>query len=230
MGHYIFSRLWEAKFHHYNRLLSVIKSEQVFWLVRDAQMYSTQDSNGGHWKVEIFEAEREKAGFTSQDGLHQFIRLPFSLWNGPATFQHVINMLQSIVNWKYELFFCSIYIVVFSKTSTDYVEHKRSVLRPLNVDDVALKLKEYTFFSIQINYLVLVIKPEKLEAAEHTADAFRKLQILTEVADLRLSLEHCIVFRLSFSNFARIASSLSDKLFWTQARELVDFTGRSGDY
>ena len=50
------------------------------------QFFLTMDLMSGYWQVELAREAREKNAFTTCNGLFQFLVLPFSLTNAPATF------------------------------------------------------------------------------------------------------------------------------------------------
>ena len=74
-----------------------------------ALYFSTLDLS----QIELDPATREKSAFTSHCGLYEFTRMPFGLFNAPATFQRLMQM--SGIEGK----FCFVYlddILVCSKS------------------------------------------------------------------------------------------------------------------
>ena len=137
--------------------------------------------------------------------------MPFGLRNAPGTFQRAIDVILAQVRWQYSLVYLDD-IVVFSKTGEEHIDHVRSVLSLLADAGVTLKLKKCFFFTDKIDYLGHVIRPGKLQIAEHTTDAIRQLQAPTNLTELRSFLGLCNVFRRFVPNFARIAAPLNRKL------------------
>lgn len=76
------------------------------------------------------------------------------------------------------------------------------------------------FLHKQIHYLDHIIRPDRLEDANHTADAIYKLKTPTSVTEQRPFLELCNVFRRVVPNFANITSPLSSFLKKTKAKYL----------
>ena len=62
--------------------------------------FSTLNLVSGYWQVELAEQDREKAAFCVPDGLFKLKVLPFGLNNAPATFQRLMDLLLSGLEWN----------------------------------------------------------------------------------------------------------------------------------
>ena len=85
--------------------------------------YLSLDLVSGYWQVELDKDTREKSAFTTYNGLYEFTRMPFGLWNVPATFQWIMQSVVAGLEWQN----CFIYlddVVVASKT---FEKHLRDV-------------------------------------------------------------------------------------------------------
>ena len=67
--------------------------EDTLETLSSSQLFSTLDLASGYWQVEEQPNDREKTAFITSEGLYEFNVLPFGLCNGPATFQHLMNIL-----------------------------------------------------------------------------------------------------------------------------------------
>jgi len=66
-----------------------------------SKWFSTLDLLSGYWQVEVEEADREKAAFSTQHGLFEFKVMPFDLCNVPATFQCLMDLVLAGVQWSH---------------------------------------------------------------------------------------------------------------------------------
>ena len=60
-----------------------------------SKYFSTLDLRAGYWQLSVAPEDREKTAFVTPDGLWEFIRLPFSVSGGPATFQRAMEIILS---------------------------------------------------------------------------------------------------------------------------------------
>jgi len=82
--------------------------------------------------------------------------MPFSVCNGPGTFQSYINNAL----WDYLNVFCSAYlddILIYSNNPSKYTKHVRKVLQRLREAGLYINLKKCEFLVIKVKYLKLII-------------------------------------------------------------------------
>lgn len=94
------------------------------------------------------------------------------------------------------------------------------VLTVLREAYVILQPKKCTLFTNRINYLGHVLRPNRLEVSNHTADAIRELNVPTTVTELRSFLELSNMLRRFVPNFAGIVSPLFKWFKKNQDKEL----------
>ena len=96
--------------------------------------------------------------------------MPFGLTNAPVAFMDLMNRVFRPYLDQFVVVFIDD-ILVYSKTTTDHVEHLRIVLRTLREHQLYAKFKKCSFWMEQISFLGHVIDdvglhvdPEKIEA------------------------------------------------------------------
>ena len=77
-----------------------------------AKWFSTLDMVSGYWQVEVADEDKEKTAFCTPDGLFEFNVLPFGLCNGPATFQRLMDLVLTNLQWSSCLVYLDDVIVV----------------------------------------------------------------------------------------------------------------------
>ena len=66
-----------------------------------AKYFTLLDLASGFWQIPMFTADKHKTAFISQYGLFEFNVMPFGLLNAPMTFQRVMDVLLTGVEWDF---------------------------------------------------------------------------------------------------------------------------------
>lgn len=154
---------------------SISRMEECIDSLADVTRFLMLHANSGYWQVEIDEKEKDKIAFTSHYALYRFVRIPYGLRNEPSTFQHIMDIIQSSVEWKFSLVYLGD-IVVFKKPPLRHRDHVRKVIFLLQSIGTTLKLKMQKFLADTIDYLSHMIRPRCSKLPTHTTDAIHGLQ------------------------------------------------------
>ena len=128
--------------------------------------------------------------------------------NASATFQRVVNMMLTGLNWKV----CREYlddIIIFSQTWEDQLHHLDAVLSSWYGARLSLKLRQCQFVKNTINFLGYVILPGELVVAEKNTFALKRAQPPTTQTELRYFLGLCNVYRRFVPKFASVSAHLN---------------------
>ncbi len=82
-------------------------------------MVSTLDLASGYWQVNVHPDDREKTAFSSPFWLYQFKAMPFGLCNAPSTFQRLMQLVLSNLQWSMYLVYLDDIIVYSTSTMVD---------------------------------------------------------------------------------------------------------------
>ncbi len=74
--------------------------------LRGSQYFSTFDVYSGYWQVKMDPKDIDKMAFVTRQGLFRFTVMPFGLGNAPATFERLMELILTGLNWK----ICLIYL------------------------------------------------------------------------------------------------------------------------
>lgn len=90
--------------------------------------FSTLDMAKAFHQIEMDEESIEKTAFTVNNGHYEYLRMPYSLKNGPSTSQRVMDNVLG----EYLHKFCFVYtdeIVVFSKSLQGHICHLKLIFQ-----------------------------------------------------------------------------------------------------
>ena len=106
--------------------------------------FTTLDMASGYWQVAMEPAAREKTAFTTYSGLYEFCRMPFGLFNAPATFQRLMELvLSGLARQK-----CLVYlddVVLVGSTLEEHNSNLAEVLKRIRQAGDRLKPKKCKF-------------------------------------------------------------------------------------
>ena len=104
-----------------------------------AKWFSTLDLKSSYWQVDVAEEDRHKTAFSVGPlGFWECLRMPFGLFNAPATFQRLMESCMGDLHLTY----CLLYlddIVVYSSTYEEHLIRLSAIFQRLR--DRGLRLK-----------------------------------------------------------------------------------------
>ena len=92
-----------------------------------AKIFSSMDLKSGFWQVKMAEESRPYTAFTVGSlGVYEFLQMPFSLCNVPATFQRLMQNCLGELNLTYALIYLD-NIVVFADTEAEHLKRLHAI-------------------------------------------------------------------------------------------------------
>ena len=158
------------------------------------------------------EESRQYTAFTvGSMGIYEFLCMPYSLCNAPATFQHFMQNCLGELKLTYALIYLDD-VIVYSKTEDEHLVRLRAILERFMENGLKLKPSKCNFFHMEINYLGHKVSMAGMEPGTEG------LKGITEITPPAMYIQVCKFlgamgyFRHFIKGYAKIAKPLNDLL------------------
>ncbi|XP_033099760.1 uncharacterized protein K02A2.6-like [Anneissia japonica] len=144
---------------------------------------------------------RKKTAFVTKHGLYEFIKMPFGLFNCPATFSRAMGLVLRGLTWNTVLVF-----VVLGKAFEDHLSNLACVLERFCQSNLELKPKKCVFFQKKVEFLGRVVSDDTLSVSDTDVQTVQEWPTPKKVKELQQFLGLTNYHRELISNFADIAA------------------------
>ena len=193
--------------------------------------FSTLDLKSGYWQVEVDPQHREKTALCTHEGLFQFNVMPFGLCDAPATFQLLMDMVLSGLQWSS----CIVYIddiIVVGRSFDEHLCNLKQVFESINKAGLKLHPNKCWFLQPKVQFLGHVVSTEGIMLDPSKTDQVKEWPVPTSVKGTQQFLGLASYYRRFIKGFASIASPLhklterqsQSRFLWTsQCQEAFDY-------
>jgi len=187
-----------------------------------AKYYTKLDLHCVYNLIRIREGDEWKTAFSTTNGHHEYLVMPFGPVNSPSVFQSFINdvfrdMLNKMVVYIDD-------ILIYSDTLEEHVCHVRAVLRRLIQHQLYAKVEKCEFHRTSTAFLGYIISPEGIAMDEHKVTAVFNWPQPTTLKELQRFLGFANFYRHFIRNFSSVANPLTsmvkkgiNRLKWSNA-------------
>ena len=180
-------------------------------LVR-AWFFSTMDLKSGFWQVEMSEKSWQYTAFTvGSMGIFEFLRMPYSLCNTPATFQQLMQNCLGELNLRYALIYLDD-VIVFCRTEEDHLIWLRAVFEHFREHSLKLKPSKCHFLWTEITFLGHKVSQEGMKPGEEGLKSIAKMAPPQNYTEIWRFLGTTGFFQRFIKNYAHIVRPLNDLL------------------
>ena len=132
------------------------RTEDCLDAVAGAVIFSTFDITSAYHQVPLRESDIPKTAFTTKYGLYEYLTMPFGLCNATATFQRLMELALSGLQWTTCLIFLDD-VISFSSSFDQHVCDLRSILSRIRDAGLKLKPSKSQLFCSEVSFLGHVI-------------------------------------------------------------------------
>ncbi|MBW0565145.1 hypothetical protein O181_104860 [Austropuccinia psidii MF-1] len=168
-----------------NQLLTIFNSSTIF---------SKIDLRGAYSLLRTKEGDEHLTAFRTKYGSYEYLVMPFSLANAPASFQNLVNdIFADFLDVFVVVYLCD--LMVFSSSEEEHVKHVPSVLQRLRDNNLFAKASKCVFNASSVEYLGYVVTSDGLKM-----DSSKAQQILNWPQPKNINSLQSL---LGFANFDR---------------------------
>ena len=137
----------------------ILRTQDCLDAMAGAAMFSTMDITSAYNQVPVAEKDIPKTAFVTMYGLYEFTKMPFGFSAAPQTYEHLMELTLSGLQWS----LCWIYqddVIVFSHDFNDHIDRLDKVLTQIGAVGLKLKPSKCVFFAPKVSFLGHIVSQD----------------------------------------------------------------------
>ena len=172
-----------------------------------SQWFSTLDLVSGYWQMELEESAKPKMAFCTTEGLYQFKVIPFGLCNAPASFQRLMDLVLTRLQWSQ----CLVYlddIIILGHSFNEHIQNIDVVFQRLRHAGLRLKSSKCAFFRKEVQYLGRIISRDGVATDPHKTAKVATWPTPSNKREVQQFLGFANYYRRFIRDFSQVARPL----------------------
>jgi len=175
------------------RKLNSITKEQIFPMpcvhevlnsLGDACFFTTLDLASGYWETPMKPSDMEKTAFCTRQGNFEFKVMPMGLVNASYTFQKMMQLVLSGLQWQ----ICMVYlddVIVYSKSFSQHLCNLRFVFDRLRTEGLKLQQTKCHFCKPEVLYLGHIVGKDGIRPNSEKIAVIKNYPVPTNCNEVR---------------------------------------------
>ena len=176
-------------------------------------------------QIIIREGDEWNTAFKTNNGLYEWLVMPFGITNAPSTFMRLMNEFLKEYIGKVLIVYLD-YIMIFSQNREEHLKHIKLVLKTLQKEKLLINLKKCSFLKKELIYLGFVVSEEGLKMDLEKVQAILNWPTTRNSYEVRSFHGLAIFYGKFIKNFSQICAPIIDSFGgskqpfkWTEAAD-----------
>jgi len=208
----------------YNDSYPLPNIEATIDALHGAAWFCTIDLRAVYHNIPVAQEDRDKTAIITRRGLFRFRKMPFGLSSAPGTFQRLMDVVFSGLNYYSVLVYLDD-VVVFGPSVETLIERLEEVLRRLRDANLKINTRKCYMFQRRISFLGHVISEAGVEVQPEKTAAVEEWPVPRTLHDLRSFMGLASYYRKFIKSFSLNAEPLYElmrkgrQFCWTEAQQ-----------
>jgi hypothetical protein len=174
-----------------------------------AKFFSKIDLKSGYHQIRMRGGDEWKTAFNTNEGLYEWIFMPFGLTNVLSTFMRLMNEVLKDFIRKFVIVYLDD-ILIFSKTKVEHMKHLATMMKRLQQEKLLINMKKYSFMKTELIYLGFVISVDKLRMDLDKVEVIKNWPSPKNIFEVRSFHGLASFYRKFIRNFSGISAPMMD--------------------